>query len=213
MAPVAAVCVLPRFVRVARDALGDTEVALAAAAGGFPSGVASTEERVSQIRQARVDGAVEIDTVLDHTILLTGADAAVSEQLHASREAAGPAVLKVILETGALPGEDTIRRAARLAVAAGADFLKTSTGTSAPGATPASVRTVTEEAFRAMEQGRQVGVKVAGGIGSPEQALSYLDLVEEVLGPGSATPERFRIGASSLLDALVDAHRRRRSAP
>lgn len=211
LAPVAAVCVLPRFVGAARDALGDSEVEVAAVAGGFPSGVASTEERVEQIRHARVEGATEIDTVLDHEALLRGEDAAVRTQLEASRAAAGPSVLKVILESGALPGEDTIRRAAALAVSAGADFLKTSTGTREPGATPGAARTLAEEAFRAMEAGRSVGVKVAGGIRSAEQALEYLDLVEEVLGPGSATQERFRIGASSVLDALVQAWRRHRS--
>ena len=202
---------LPRFVATARDALGDTEVELAVAAGGFPTGVASSQERTEEIRRARVDGATEIDTVLDHEALLSGRDGEVRAQLEASRTAAGPAVMKVIVETGALPGEDTIQRAAALAVAAGADFLKTSTGTTSPGATPDGARTLAQEAFRAMEEGRRVGVKVAGGIRSAEQALEYLDLVEAVLGPGSATQERFRIGASSVLDDLVQARRRRRS--
>jgi deoxyribose-phosphate aldolase len=213
LAPVAAACVLPRTAALAREALGDTEVGLAVAAGGFPDGTASTQERVAEIRQARVDGATEIDTVLDHRTLLTGDDAAVRAQLDATREAAGPATMKVILETEALPGTDTIRRAAKLAVAAGADFLKTSTGTGPVGATPEAVQVVAEEAFRAMEQGRPVGVKVAGGVRTPEAALAFLDLVESVLGPGSATPERFRIGASSLLDGLVAALRRRRTGP
>jgi deoxyribose-phosphate aldolase len=202
--------VRPRFASIAREALGDTEVGLAVAAGGFPDGTASTDERVAEIEQARVDGATEIDTVLDHASLLAGRDAAVLDQLRASRAAAGPAVLKVIVEVGSLPGEATIRRACRLAVAAGADLLKTSTGFGPSGATNEGARLLAEEAFLALEQGRAVGVKVAGGITEPERALALLDQVERVLGPGSATPERFRVGASRLLDGLITARRRRR---
>jgi deoxyribose-phosphate aldolase len=132
----------------------------------------------------------------------------VLEQLRASREAAPGATLKVILETGALESPGLIRRAAELAIDAGADFLKTSTGKIGLGASPGAAREVMQvaaEAFR--REGRVVGIKVAGGVRRVDDALGYLEIAREVLGPDWLTPQRFRIGASSLLDALVAARR------
>ena len=210
---VAAVCVYPRFVRAAAVRLAGTPVRVAAVAGGFPSGVATVEERVDEIRSCIASGAGEIDTVLDRMALgAADGESGALEQLRASREAAAGATMKVILETGALDSPGLIRRAAELAIEAGADFLKTSTGKVGLGASPGAARDVMQvarEAFR--REGRVVGIKVAGGIRRVDDALGYLDIAREVLGPDWLTPQRFRIGASSLLDALV-AERRGRGA-
>ena len=206
---VAAVCVYPRFLAGARERLAGTGVRLAAVAGGYPSGVASTEDRVEEIEGALAEGADEIDTVLDRMALgAAEGDPAALEQLRASRRAAGEATLKIILETGALDSPGLIREAAVLAIEAGADFLKTSTSKIGLGASPGAAREmmlVVRETFAA--SGRAVGVKVAGGISGVDDALGYLDIARDVLGPDWLTPERFRIGASSLLSALVDARR------
>jgi deoxyribose-phosphate aldolase len=209
--PVAAVCVYPRFVRAAAVRLAGTPVRVAAVAGGFPSGVATVEERVEEIRSCIASGAHEIDTVLDRMALgAAEGESGVLEQLRASREAAAGATLKVILETGALESPGLIRRAAELAIDAGADFLKTSTGKVGLGASPGAAREVMQvagEAFR--REGRLVGIKVAGGVRRVDDALGYLEIAREVLGPDWLTPQRFRIGASSLLDALVAEQRAR----
>jgi deoxyribose-phosphate aldolase len=206
---VAAICVYPRFLGAARERLSQTDVRLAAVAGGYPSGVATIEERVEEIERALADGAQEIDTVLDRMALgAAEGEPAALEQLRASRRAAGEATLKVILETGALDSPDLIREAAELAIDAGADFLKTSTGKIGLGASPGAAREMmiaVREAFTASR--RAVGVKVAGGIRSVEQALGYIEIAREVLGEEWLDPERFRIGASSLLSALVTARR------
>lgn len=209
VAPVAAVCMLPRFVRAAAQRLAGTSVRVAAVAGGFPSGVASVEERVDEIRACIASGADEIDTVLDRMALgAADGEPGALEQLRASREAAAGVTMKVILETGALDSPGLIRRAAELAIDAGADFLKTSTGKVGLGASPGAAREVMRVARDAFERdGRIVGVKVAGGIRRVDDALGYLEIALDVLGPDWLTPQRFRIGASSLLDALVAERR------
>jgi deoxyribose-phosphate aldolase len=209
LAPVAAVCVFPRFVRAAAGRLAGTPVRVAAVAGGFPSGVATVEERVDEIRACVAAGADEIDTVLDRMALgAADGEQAALEGLMASREAAGGVALKVILETGALDSPGLIRRAGELAIRAGADFLKTSTGKVGMGASPGAAREVMGVAHDAFERdGRAVGVKVAGGIRRVEDALGYLEIAQGVLGRGWLTPQRFRIGASSVLEALVKERR------
>jgi deoxyribose-phosphate aldolase len=209
LAPVAAVCVFPRFVPAAARRLAGTPVRVAAVAGGFPSGVATVEERVDEIRACVASGADEIDTVLDRMALgAADGEPGALEQLRASREAAAGATLKVILETGALDSPGLIRRAAELAIAAGADLLKTSTGKIGLGASPGAAREVMQVARDAFDrEGRVVGVKVAGGIRRVEDALGYLVIARDVLGPDWLTPQRFRIGASSLLDALIAERR------
>jgi deoxyribose-phosphate aldolase len=201
---VAAVCVYPRLVPVARRRLDGTDVRVACATGAFPSGAATTHERVAEIRGALALGAEEIDTVLDHGALLGGHEAEVREQLESSREACGSAPMKVILETGALGSREAIARAACLAMDAGADFIKSSTGKITGGAT-LEAATVMIEAVRAHEAatGRRVGVKFAGGIRTAEAALEYLRVVGGVLGEAWLSPRLFRIGASSLLDDVV----------
>jgi deoxyribose-phosphate aldolase len=199
----AAVCVLGPLVPVARRRLAGTEVRLAAAAGAFPEGTAAPGERVAEITEAIRAGADEIDTVLDHRALLAGREADARAGLAASRRACGERLMKVILETGALPSEEHVRSAVRLAVEEGADFVKSSTGKAAPGVTPASAAAMMR-AVRELETetGRKVGVKLSGGIRTAEQSLGYARLFQEVLG-GRPEPRRFRIGASSLLDDLV----------
>lgn len=208
LGPVAAVCIAPRFLDVARDTLAGSQVRLAAVAGGFPSGVASAGERVAEIRRAIEAGAQEIDTVLDRMALAADGEPQVLDELRASREAAEGVTLKVILETGALESPDLIGRAADVAIAAGADFLKTSTGKSGLGASPGAARQLMEIVRELHDAGgRTVGIKVAGGIRRVDDAIGYLRLAERELGAAWLTPRRFRIGASSLLDALVEERR------
>ncbi len=203
---VAAVCVYPRLVPTAKGSLSGTGILVAAAAGAFPSGRASIEERVSEIRGALEAGADEIDTVLDYRALLAGDESAVRGELEASRHACGDHTMKVILETGALGTEEAVHRASSITVESGADFIKTSTGKIAVGAAPDAVRWIAETiGAGARGGGRPVGLKVAGGIRTADQALVYLDLVEDRLGSDWATPGRFRIGASSLLEEVVAA--------
>ena len=194
---VAAVCTWPRFVALARDRLAGTPVRVAAVAGGFPVPEEPLPRRIEQIRAAVDAGADEVDVPLNR-FLLDEPDALVGE-LRATREAAGSATWKAILETGALE-PDQIVVVAQAAIDAGADFLKTSTGKVAAGATPGAAQLLAE---RIAATGRPVGLKVSGGIRGAGQATNYLELVRTVLGPDWPTPATFRIGASALLDALL----------
>ena len=213
---VAAVCVYPDLVGAARQFLAGTGVRAAAVAGAFPSGRAMPTIKLAEIRQAVTDGAQEIDTVLDRGAFLSGRYLEAYEQLAAARHACAPAdpgipavTLKVILETGELGMSEVVCRAAWLAMLAGADFVKTSTGKIPAAATP-PMTLVMMEAARAFHAwtGRPVGVKAAGGIRTTGQALVYLRLAEETAGPGGTGPGVFRLGASSLLGDLLSARRR-----
>jgi deoxyribose-phosphate aldolase len=198
--PVAGACVLLPFVRLVHERLPGSGVRVVCATGGFPRGAATPEERTRQIRAAIDEGADEIDTPLDHAAFVAGRDGDVVAQLDASRRACGSATMKVILESGALPTLAAVRRAGTLAVRAGADFLKTSSGKGVPGATPEAVLTIAET-VRSL--GTPTGIKVSGGIRSAADAIGYMDIVTRLLGDAWATPDRFRIGASSVLDDLV----------
>jgi deoxyribose-phosphate aldolase len=202
--PVAAVCVYPDLVQVARHALPGSEVAVASVATAFPSGRASLDVKLADVRDAVTAGADEIDMVIDRGAFLAGRYGQVYAEIRAVREACGGAHLKVILETGELATLDNVARASWLAMLAGADFVKTSTGKVTPAATPA-VALVMLAAVRDFEQasGRRVGVKVAGGIRTAKDAIRYLVLVNEVAGPAWLTPRYFRIGASTLLNDLL----------
>jgi deoxyribose-phosphate aldolase len=207
--PVAAVCVLPNFVRAAAKMVAGTSVRVATVAGGFPDGQATLERRVAEIGTAVKSGAQEIDTVLSSTALDAGGETTAFDELAASREACGPEItMKVILETGSLLDADKIRQAADLAMRAGADFIKTSTGKISGGASVPAARTMMQ-AVKAYEKesGKRVGIKVSGGIRKADQALEYLALLDKELGEAWATPKHFRIGASVLLDDLVEALR------
>ena len=208
---VAAVCVYPTFVAFAREALGDAPVAVASVATAFPSGQAPLATRLAEVRAAVADGADEIDMVIDRGAFLSGHTDVVADEIRAVKEACGTAHLKVILETGELETYDNVRRASFLAMRSGADFIKTSTGKVSPAATP-PVILVMLEAIRDYERetGRAVGMKAAGGIRTAKDAIASLVLVKETLGDAWLTPDRYRIGASSLLnDVLMQLDRLR----
>jgi deoxyribose-phosphate aldolase len=201
---VAAVCVYPALVPVAAERLRGTEVQVASVAGGFPSGLAPLEERLDEIRRAVAWGAHEIDVVLNRSAFLAGRYAQAYEEVALSKEACGNAHLKVILETGELGSYDQVRKASMLAMAAGADFIKTSTGKIGTSATfPAALCMM--EAIRDYhhQTGNLVGIKVAGGIRKAKEAWIYLVILHETLGPEWLTPDRFRLGASTLLNDLL----------
>ncbi|MEV0165942.1 deoxyribose-phosphate aldolase [Nonomuraea fuscirosea] len=201
---VAAVCVYPDLVAVAVEALKGTGVKVASVATAFPSGRTSLEVKVSDTTLAVAAGADEIDMVIDRGAFLAGHYMKVYEQIVAVKAACGSAHLKVILETGELATYDNVRRASWLAMLAGADFIKTSTGKVAPAATP-PVTLIMLEAVRDFRDatGRQIGVKPAGGIRSTKDAIKNLVLVNETAGDDWLTPEWFRLGASSLLNDLL----------
>jgi len=202
--PVAAVCVYPDLVAVARAEVAGSGVAVASVATAFPSGRASLAVKLADVADAGNAGADEVDMVIDRGAFLAGRYAQVYEEVRAVREACGAAHLKVILETAELATLDNTARASWLAMLAGADFIKTSTGKVTPAATP-PVALVMLSAARdfADATGRRVGVKVAGGIRTAKDAIRYLVLVKEIAGPEWLTPELFRIGASSLLNDLL----------
>ena len=201
---VAAVCVYPNLVPVAKDALSGSGVKVASVATGFPAGQVPLSVKLEDVASAVLMGADEIDMVIDRGAFLSGEHAKVTEEIVAVKAACGPAHLKVILETGELETYDNVRRASDLAMAAGADFIKTSTGKVAPAATPAVVL-VMLEAIRDyyLATGRRVGMKPAGGIKTSKQALHLLVLVKETLGDAWLTPDLFRIGASTLANDLL----------
>ncbi|GAA5073632.1 deoxyribose-phosphate aldolase [Thermocatellispora tengchongensis] len=202
--PVAAVCVYPDMAAVAAQALAGTEVAVASVATGFPAGRTPLEVKLADTRAAVAAGATEIDMVIDRGAFLAGDYGKVFEEIAAVKEACGEAHLKVILETGELACYDNVRRASWLALHAGADFIKTSTGKVTPAATPPITLIMLEAVrdYRALT-GRQAGVKPAGGIRTTKDAIRYLVLVNEVAGPDWLSPAHFRLGASTLLNDLL----------
>jgi len=201
---VAALCIYPRLVPVAAEVLAGSEVFVASVATAFPSGQSTLDQRVDEIDQAVQAGADEIDMVISRGAFLAGDDDTVFEEIELSKEACGDAHLKVILETGELGSLEMVRHASLIAMAAGADFIKTSTGKISPASTfPVAI--VMAEAIRDYHDatGIKVGLKVAGGIRNSKEALRYLVLVNETLGPAWLTPDLFRIGASSLVNDLL----------
>lgn len=201
---VAAVCVYPNLVAVAKDALRGTSVKVASVATAFPSGLSSLDVRLADTQAAIDAGADEIDMVIDRGAFLAGRYEQVFDEIVAVKKVCGDVHLKVILETGELGSYDNVRRASDLALDAGADVIKTSTGKVGTNATfPVAVTMC--EAIRdyARRTGRRAGLKVAGGVRTTKQALTYLVIVKETLGEGWLTPDLFRIGASSLLDDLL----------
>jgi deoxyribose-phosphate aldolase len=201
---VAAVCVYPTLVRVARETLAGSGIHVAAVATAFPSGQADRETKIRDTRYAIDEGADEIDMVISRGEFLRGEFAAVHDEIAEIKSICGPLLLKVILETGELGTLDRVRQASDLALAAGADFIKTSTGKIQPAATPA-VTLVMMEALRDFHDrtGERRGLKPAGGIRTAKQAIQNLVIVNETLGPDWLTPDRFRLGASSLLNDVL----------
>ncbi|HEY9522333.1 MAG TPA: deoxyribose-phosphate aldolase [Thermopolyspora sp.] len=201
---VAAVCVYPDLVAVAAEAVKGSGVRVASVATAFPSGRTSLEVKVADTALAVAAGADEIDMVIDRGAFLAGDYRKVFAEITAVKETCGDRHLKVILETGELATYDSVRRAAWLAMIAGADFIKTSTGKVTPAATAPVVLIMLEAVrdFRA-RTGRTVGVKAAGGIRTTKDAIRYLVLVNETAGEDWLSPELFRLGASSLLNDLL----------
>lgn len=206
-----AVCVYPDLVPVAVAALAGSDVQIAAVATGFPSGRTDRATKLREVELAVAAGATEIDMVIDRGAFLAGRYGDVFAEIAAVKDACGPARLKVILETGELQTYDNIRRACRIALLGGADFLKTSTGKVAPASTPPVVLLLLEAARdHFLETGRMVGVKAAGGIRTAKDALRYLVLVAETCGDRWLAPAWFRFGASALLnDVLLQLEKER----
>jgi deoxyribose-phosphate aldolase len=201
---VAAVCVYPTMVGVARRALGDIDIKVASVATAFPSGMAPLSIKLEETRIAVDEGADEIDMVIARGAFLQGDYQRVFDEIVAVKEACGAAHLKVILETGELGTLDRVRRASVLAIHAGADFIKTSTGKIQPAATMPVTLVMLQairDHFRAT--GRMVGMKPAGGIAKAKQAIQYLVMLRETLGEAWLTPAWFRFGASSLANDLL----------
>jgi deoxyribose-phosphate aldolase len=201
---VAAVCVYPNLVPVAVERLRGSGVKVASVATAFPSGQAPLDVKLAEVRDVVELGADEVDMVIDRGAFLSGRYAKVYDEIVRVKEASGDAHLKVILETGELGTYDNVRRASLLAMAAGADFIKTSTG-KLPSAATLPVALVMLEAIRDVyeETGRMVGMKPAGGIRNAKQAVQHLVLVHETLGPDWLTPDLYRLGASSLLNDVL----------
>src|SRR5256886_4916175 len=201
---VAAICVYPNLVPTAVERTRGTSVKVASVATGFPSGQTPTYVKVAEVREVVEMGADEVDMVIDRGAFLSGRYAKVYDEIVQVKEACGEAHLKVILETGELGTYDNVRRASLLAMAAGADFIKTSTG-KLPSAATLPVLLCMLEAIRDVyeETGRVVGMKPAGGIRTSKQAIQNLVIVNEPLGSAWLTPDRFRLPAPSLLNGVL----------
>ena len=200
----AAVCVYPNLVRAAKTFVGDSGVKVAAVATAFPSGAMPLRVKLADVRAAVGEGADEIDMVIDRGAFHAGEFARVADEIAAVKEACGVAHLKVILETGELVTYDNVRFASDLAMNAGADFIKTSTGKVQPAAT-LPVTLIMLEAIRDFffATGRRIGMKPAGGIRTAKEALAYLVMLSETLGDDWLTPDLFRFGASTLANDVV----------
>jgi deoxyribose-phosphate aldolase len=201
---VAAICVYPSLVPTAVERTRGTSVKVASVATAFPSGQSPTHIKVGEARDAVELGADEIDMVIDRGAFLSGRYAKVYDEIVQVKEAIGETHLKVILETGELGTYDNVRRASLLAMAAGADFIKTSTG-KLPSSATLPVTLCMLEAIRDVheETGRRVGMKAAGGIRQAKQAVQYLVLLHETLGTEWLTPDLYRLGASTLLNDVL----------
>ncbi len=202
--PVAAICLYPNHVEGAKEQLAGSGVKVASVATAFPSGQLPTKLKVTETRAVVELGADEVDMVIDRGAFLSGRYAKVYDEIVQVKDACADAHLKVILETGELGTYDNVRRASLLAIAAGADFIKTSTGKISPAAT-LPVTLCMMEVVRDVyaETGRMIGIKPAGGIRASKQAVQYLVVLYETLGPEWMTPDLFRFGASSLLNDVL----------
>ena len=200
----AAVCVYPNLVRAAKMFVGDSGVKVASVATAFPSGQSALRVKLDDTRRAAGEGADEIDMVIDRGAFLAGEHARVADEIARVKEASGAAHLKVILETGELQTYDNVRIASDLAMRAGADFIKTSTGKVTPAATM-PVTLVMLEAIRDYfyDTGIRIGMKPAGGIRTAKESLAYLVMLAETLGDDWMTPDLFRFGASTLANDVL----------
>ena len=200
---VAAICVYPNFARTVKEAL-TADVQIAAVSAGFPSSQTFTEVKVAETALAVADGADEIDVVINLGLFLGEEYEEMCEELSEIKEACRQATLKVILETGALKTASNIYKASILSLYSGADFLKTSTGKGYPGATPEAAWVMCRAISDYHQKtGRKVGIKVSGGVATPDDALTYYTIMKETLGEEWCNKSLFRVGASRLADALL----------
>lgn len=202
--PVAAVCVYPRFVAAARKVLEGSGIRVASVAGAFPHGQLPLELKVAEVRYAVGQGADEVDMVLSRGLVLEGDADGVVREVQAIKQACQGCTLKVILETCELPSPTLVARAAQLAIDGGADFIKTSTGKGASGATLEAAETMLDVIMQNVKKtSKKVGFKAAGGISTPEEALQYASLAKKIVGDDYVNNQTFRIGASRLTDRLA----------
>lgn len=201
---VAAVCVYPTMVKLAKEALTGTQIKVAAVATAFPSGQSFLQTRIEEVKQTVAEGADEIDMVINRGAFLSGRYSEVYDEIAAFKEACGSAHLKVILETGELHTYDQVRKASQIAIDAGGDFIKTSTGKVTPAATmPVTLVMLETVRDTFLRTGKIVGVKPAGGIRTAKQAWHYLVMIKETLGDRWLHPDLFRFGASALLNDIL----------
>ena len=201
---VAAICVYPTMVPIAKKALEGTGINVASVATAFPSGMADINAKLDEVKSVVDAGADEVDMVISRGRFLNGDYDYVSDEISQVKDACGKAHLKVILETGELVTLDNVQLASDIAMEAGADFIKTSTGKVSPAATPPVVLTMLE-AIRDFQTktGKKIGMKPAGGIGTAKQAIQYLVMIKETLGEDWLSPDLFRFGASSLANDIL----------
>ena len=201
---VAAVCVYPTLVRTARGFLTNSDVKVASVAGAFPAGQSPLTIKVAEVRYAIEQGAEEIDMVISRGKFLEGKKEEVASEISAIKCACDSVHLKVILETGELLTPENIKEASGLAMGAGADFIKTSTGKISPGATLEAVYIMCQSIRDHYEKtGKMIGIKPAGGISDPDVVLDYFLLVKHLLGESWLNKNYFRIGASRLADHIL----------
>jgi deoxyribose-phosphate aldolase len=202
---VAAVCVYSPFVKIAKKNLKDTDIKVASVAGAFPSGQSPLFVKIEEVKYAINEGADEIDMVISRGKFLEGNYQEVFDEIAAIKEVCGDIHLKVILETGELESLKNIRKASEIAINAGADFIKTSTGKISPAATEQAFVVMLDTIKEYYEKtDKMIGIKPAGGISEPWQALNYLVLVKDILGDKWLNKKYFRIGASRLADKVLD---------
>jgi len=201
---VAAICVYPTMVAIAKKALAGTGIKVASVATAFPSGMADMHAKLDEVKSVIDAGADEVDMVISRGKFLRGDYQYVSDEIAQVKDACGETHLKVILETGELVTLDNVRLASDIAMESGADFIKTSTGKISPAATPPVVLTMLE-AIRDFQTktGKKIGMKPAGGIGKAKQAIQYLVMIKETLGRDWLSPDLFRFGASSLANDVL----------
>lgn len=201
----AAVCIYPPFIATAKKALSGSPVKVATTAAAFPSGQMALHIRLAEIDYAIQEGADEVDVVISRGTFLEGRYDVLFHELSEMRSHCGDKTLKVILETGELKSAENIARASEIAIMAGADFIKTSTGKISPAATLEAVMVMTQVIREYHKKtGRMIGIKPAGGIADPETAFKYYQVVQNVLGEQWLNPKLFRIGASRLADRLSE---------
>lgn len=201
----AAVCVYPPFVAIAKEELKGSGIQVASVAGAFPAGQSPIEIKLAEINYALQQGVDEIDMVISRGKFLEGNYKEVYDEICAIRQACKNAHLKVILETGELKTPQNIFKASQLAIAAGADFIKTSTGKISVNATPEAFLVMMDAIKRHYtDTGKMVGIKAAGGISDPDTAMLYLKMIDNVLGKEWLTPKYFRFGASRLANKIFD---------